>query len=204
MKIQTMSIVIGNSACNASCPFCVAKRTACEESCPDVNWLNFHKAKKLALMSGVTTVLLTGKGEPTLYPIEITNYIRRLDDFPFIELQTNGILLAGDTMDEHLKLWHSIGLNTICLSLVHWKQNRNAEIYGGKHYNLKKLVDKLHKIGYTVRLNVIAIKNYIDNTKVVSDIITVTNLYKIKQLTIRPVTLYDEGSISDGNWKKNH
>jgi hypothetical protein len=63
---------------------------------PEVNWRNFRVACRLAERCGVTTAMLTGKGEPTLFPEQITKYLQALSEFPFpiIELQSNGILLA--------------------------------------------------------------------------------------------------------------
>src|SRR5258708_843709 len=66
MKIQTFTIVAGSLACDARCPFCVAEMTPAHGTTltlPAPNWRNFEKACQLALMSGVTTVLITGKGE---------------------------------------------------------------------------------------------------------------------------------------------
>ena len=78
MKITTLSIVAGSEACNAKCPYCVSKMTP---SCgmdlkePEVNWRNLDKAARFAQLSDVTTVLITGKGEPTLFPEQISKYL---------------------------------------------------------------------------------------------------------------------------------
>ena len=100
MRVQTLSIIAGSEACNARCPFCVSKMTpSCgldELKEPEVNWRNFRKACLLAKQSGVTTAMLTGKGEPTLFPGQISRYLKELMryEFPLIEIQTNGIMLA--------------------------------------------------------------------------------------------------------------
>ena len=110
MKIQTMSIVVGGDACNAKCPFCIAKMTNDETDslkCDSINFRNLDKAILLAKQSGITTCILTGKGEPTLYIDEITEYLHRVGkEFPFIELQTNGLKFADNRyiiMDGALK-----------------------------------------------------------------------------------------------------
>lgn len=115
MKIQTMSIVVGTRACNARCPFCVSKMTGFKEPLPtEPNWVNLEAGCRLAVMGGVTTVLLTGKGEPTLYPDLISSYLVALKRhrFPFVELQTNGLSLTGKL----LAAWKKGGLTTVCLS----------------------------------------------------------------------------------------
>ena len=66
MHFQTFSIVVGTRACNASCPFCISKQTGLFGTPIKVNWRNFHIACNLAQKANTTTVLLTGKGEPTL------------------------------------------------------------------------------------------------------------------------------------------
>jgi len=205
MKIQTMSVVVGNNSCNSQCPYCIAKVTGKMENVKDVNWRNFIIACKLAEKAGATTVLLTGKGEPTLHPQLILQYIHRLTEsyyeFPFIELQTNGIKLndpnyncsgyveGGLTLGENdwPTIWYNAGLTTICLSTVHYKREKNQEIYGKDYPDIKELVDKLHKIGYTVRLSVMLLKGYIDSPEKVVKLADYCKENKIKQLTIRPI-----------------
>ena len=100
MKIQTFSIIAGSEACNAHCPFCISKMTPPQGvtlKTPAVNWRNFRIGAQFAKQYGVTTTMITGKGEPTLFPEQITKYLEELRcfNFPFLELQTNGILLAA-------------------------------------------------------------------------------------------------------------
>jgi uncharacterized radical SAM superfamily protein len=65
MRIQTFSIVVGGTACNAKCPFCVSKMTpemgATNEKMPDVNWVNFAKAVRLADKAGQLLQCLLAK-----------------------------------------------------------------------------------------------------------------------------------------------
>ena len=100
MKISTLTVIVGTTACNAKCPYCVSKMTpACGVDTPcEPNYRNFGIACRFARDAGVSTVLLTGKGEPTLSPDSVTYYVDRSHDsgFPFIELQTNGIRLVED------------------------------------------------------------------------------------------------------------
>ena len=87
MKIQTLSVVVGNRSCNATCPFCISACTPKADLPTNPNWRNFKKACRLAQIGGATTVLLTGKGEPTLHPQLINDYLGHLEEFqfPFIE-----------------------------------------------------------------------------------------------------------------------
>jgi len=98
LKIQTFSIVIGTSACNAGCPFCVSSMTGYGvlPHNRDIDVRNLRKACRMAQLSGCQTVLFTGKGEPTLYPDEVTEYLREMQpyDFPKIEIQTNALAIG--------------------------------------------------------------------------------------------------------------
>ena len=81
MKIQTFSVIVGSNACNAHCPFCVSRMTpnALEAKPTEVNWRNFDVAVRLACRAGVTTAMLTGKGEPTLWPDLIDKYLYEMN-----------------------------------------------------------------------------------------------------------------------------
>lgn len=194
MKFQTFSVVVGTRACNAKCPFCISKQTGFFGTPIKVNWRNFHIACRLAQKADTTTVLLTGKGEPTLYPMHVTETLKGLKDydFPLIEMQTNGMTLAedGTEMDKYLRDWYENGLTTLAVSVVHYKQEKNAEIYcpGKPHYDLAKLLAKLHGIGFSVRLCVMMLKGYIDDANQVQRIIDFAKENKVEQLTLRPIT----------------
>jgi len=196
MKIQTFNILAGNTNCNANCPFCISKMTPkngmnCEK--PGVNWNNFKKACQLAKINLVNTVLITGKGEPLLYPDEITDFLERLDKyhFPIIELQTNALVLGRNFngYKEKLKLWREKGLSTFVISLVHYKDERNKEIYApnGIYFKLTELIKNLHVNGFSIRLNCILVKDYIDSVEEVKNLIRFCSENKVEQLTLKPV-----------------
>lgn len=196
MKIQTLSVVIGGKACNAKCPFCVSRMTGFSnlENKITPNYNNFDTTLKFAESSGVTTVLLTGKGEPLLYPEQISECLSKLQNsnIAFKELQTNGLLiqkLKEDEENNYLNLFYNKGLRTISLSVVHWLDEKNAEIYTpNKTYpSLIKTIKILHDIGYSVRLSVIMVKGYIDNYDAIDGIINFARENKVEQLTLRPI-----------------
>jgi len=194
MKIQTFSIVAGTTVCNAHCPYCISKMTPkqginLEE--PNVNWRNFGKACRMAEINGVTTVLITGKGEPTLYPEQITKFLENLKEFnfPLLELQTNGIVLAEKNYEKYLKKWYRLGLTMIALSIVHYKQEENKKIFSNKYPELKSLIDKLHKIGFSIRLSCTLLKGFIDNQKEVQNLIKNAKEWNVEQLSIRKLAM---------------
>lgn len=211
MKFQTFSVVVGTRACNASCPFCISKQTGFFGTPVKVNWRNFHIACRLAQKAETTTVLLTGKGEPTLYPEHVTDTLKALKDFdfPLVEMQTNGITIAnGKVSDEKLRQWYDLGLTTIAISVVHWSAEKNRTIYqpsAESHYDLASLVCKLHAIGFSVRLCVMMLKGYIDTAEKVQKMIEFCKEMKVEQLTLRNITaseVVEDAAVSE--WTKAH
>lgn len=208
MKIHTMSIVCGSTACNARCPFCVSKTTPVGDDwqnyIKNVNWRNLEVACKLAEKAGATTCLITGKGEPTLFPNLITEYIGRVNStFPFIELQTNGICLS--TIDKGImRKWYDDGLTTVALSAVSLDPLLNEQIYGISTDYDKPLVENiklLHEFGFSVRLSIILLKGYgLDCTQGIDQLINFCKAYKVEQLTVRPVSAPSNASSDEAKW----
>lgn len=197
MKIETFSIIAGSEACNARCPFCISKMTVDNDVSlkePKINWRNFHKACLLAKQSGVTTVMLTGKGEPTLFPNQITHFLSYLKqfEFPIIEMQSNGIKIAEESekYKEHLKNWYELGMTTIAISIVHYESEYNREVYlpyKKEYINLRKLIENLHENGFSVRLTCIAANGFIDSSLKVYNLLNFAKENKVEQVTITPV-----------------
>jgi hypothetical protein len=164
-----------------------------------VNRVNFAKAARLAQIAGTTTVLMTGKGEPTLYPEEITEYLGLLAPwgFPFIEVQTNALEIGrlardgkskipGLTVDV-LKRWHALGLNTIAISVVSERAEDNRLVYHQDYPDLGTTIAFLHSIGFTVRLCVMMLQGAVDSPDRVEDILAFCRTNRIEQLTVRPI-----------------
>lgn len=216
MKIQTFSIVAGSEACNARCPFCVSKMTpSCgldELKEPEVNWRNFQKACLLAKQSGVTTAMFTGKGEPTLFPRQISLYLKNMQEFefPLIEIQTNGIMLAQQPKkyDDYLDSWYALGMTTIAISIVHYDPAPNKVIYLANrtdYIDLPKLIEKLHSFGFSVRLTCIAAKDYIDSSEKLMKLALFAKINQVEQLTITPVNKPEHPEHQEAwNWTNQH
>ena len=197
MRIQTLSILAGSEACNARCPYCISKMTPAQGmrlSEPEVNWRNFKIACRLAQQCGVTVVMLTGKGEPILFPEQITKYLQALEDYPFplIELQSNGILFL-DQQEEyarHLHDWYALGLTTIAISVAHYLPEKNHEIYlphRKSYIDLPLLIQTMHAHKFSVRLTSVLADGYIDNRESLQAFIAFAREHQVEQLTFRPV-----------------
>jgi molybdenum cofactor biosynthesis enzyme MoaA len=202
MKIQTFSILCGSEACNARCPFCISKMTppfgvTLQE--PEVNWRNFEIACRFAQQSGATTVMLTGKGEPTLFPEQITKYLVALKkfSFPFIEMQTNGIMMAekSDIYLSHLRDWYNLGMTTIALSIVHYDAEKNREVYlpyKKSYIDLPKLTEFLRAY-FSLRFTCILANGFIDSREKLRELIAFTKENHVGQLTLTPVNKPEAG-----------
>lgn len=215
MKIQTMSLVVGTRACNARCPFCVSQMTGFGElpKTREINKRNLRKAMHRAKMGGVTTALLTGKGEPTLYPRQIEKYLEIVGkEFPAIELQTNGLeigrLAAGkkSLLDEAtLHGWWIQGLDTIALSVVSIHPEHNREVYHEDYPDLTATVSYLHQLGFSVRLCVMMQKGYVDIPEKLEEVVMWCKAHGVEQLTVRPIRQPKEtsnGQVSDYVYKR--
>jgi hypothetical protein len=196
--------------------------TGDEGLCKDINFRNFRKACLFAKQSGVSTVLLTGKGEPLLYPDLITDYLNALEefDFPFIELQTNGIAL--NKMDEvgyknsgdgetYLEKWYGLGLTTISLSCVHWDGVENRKIYGKNYGELHDYIQICHREGFSVRVSCVMYVGGVCSIDGVRFFAAKCKEWEVEQFTARPVSnsvSIEETSDSRKkrvyNWVKKH
>lgn len=206
MQIQTFSAVTPE-ACNASCPWCVASMTGNPSGKTPINEWAFHKAAQLAKTAGTTTVLITGKGEPLLFPDMVTRYLElcQQHQFPFLELQTNALdigWLARDGAARSMKRinrdllarWHDeLGLNTVAISAVHYRSDRNARNYCQKQQDptdypsLDRTVEFLHGLGYTVRLCIMMQRGDIDTPERVEEVVRFCREQGIEQLKLSPI-----------------
>ena len=209
MIIQTATVVVGGTNCNAQCPYCISKSTpGCGvDQYEDPDLITFPNFLSLAVRCGVTTMLFTGKGEPALYPDDLFTYMGELHNrkrngmplFPFVELQTNGILFDVESgsstwTPQQLIALRQMGMTTICLSVVHWEYEKNRSVYqpNGKYMDLERLIKTLRNCGFMVRLSCMTLKGYIDTTAELGQMIEFARDNKVKQLTVRNIARPDK------------
>lgn len=203
MKAHTFSIVVGNSACNANCPYCVSKMTQSVTLTPPCfDEGRFNIACRIAdqMRDGLLTVMLTGQGEPMLFPEQITRYIDCINfRFPLIELQTNGTLIKQNI--DNLKRWQDCGLTLVCISIASGG-NSSRHLMGIKdeNYDAWRAAGMLQNIGLNVRLNctMTDVGTYLPES--CQNLIDRANNAGIDQLTFREVvrpTSSANGKVSD-------
>jgi pyruvate-formate lyase-activating enzyme len=201
-KVQTFSIVAGTMKCNAVCPDCVSKMTTNQKdyalfNFEDVEWDNFKIAADIAVSAGAKTVLITGKGEATLYPEQINDYLKflaedRYKGMPMKELQTNGLVFHNQNFQKEgwLQKWYDNNLRVMSLSLVDVDNQVNEGFYcrkGEKYPPLEKAAELLQDIGYTIRLSITMMKGKVDGPDDIERVIDYCKRYAIPQLSVRPV-----------------
>ncbi len=166
----------------------------------------------MAKQSEVDTVMITSKGEPTLYPKQISKYLDALSgfEFPFIELQTNGIVLSErkEIYAPFLQEWYNKGLTIPAISIVHFDAEKNRQIYlpyKKEYIDLPELIGDLHGIGYSVRLACVALDGFIDSSSKLEQLIDFARQNRIEQLTVRPVNKPEESRNSEiYDWTAAH
>ncbi len=212
MKIQTLSLVV-DAPCNAKCPYCISQMTgaAPEISTAWVNEQKLNKAIMAATIGGATTALITGKGEPTLNPAMVTQYVRRADEnFPFVELQTNGLVFMDEDYETEMTLgsWQADGLTTLAISVVGYDDDTNRAFYRPDGpYDLLRLVKIAHDTGLMVRITCTMFRNGIDTLGQILKLIAFCRENKIEQLALGPVTAPDvvrSNNKSIRNWVDAH
>ncbi len=214
MKIQTFTIVAGTAACNAKCPYCISKMTPKQGvnfKQPKVNWGNFEKACRLSQVNGVSTVLITGKGEPTLYPEQLTEFLKHMKkfNFPLIELQTNALVFGKQFQKykPYLKKWKELGLNTMAISIVNYSKDKNKKVYtpNSEYIDLEEVIKNLHDIGYSIRLCCMMFKGSIDSVKEVKKLAQFAKKNNVEQLTIRSIKASENSENKKiREWTKKH
>lgn len=93
MRASNLTISIPAGKCQKNCPYCISKMTGYPEPDEGLMLQKISKVRKLAELSGVTSVLVTGKSEPFQNYQFMRNFLDAFRDFP-VEIQTNGILLS--------------------------------------------------------------------------------------------------------------
>jgi len=179
----------------------------------DVNYRNLGVACRLADKAGATTCLITGKGEPTLYPDLITKYISNVaKTFPFIELQTNGMEIKELSCSKpagmqsyltYLEEWYRLGLTTVCLSAV-GTDIANKKIYGADYPALEETIKILHAVGFSVRLSMMMLKGYICKPDDIDRVVDFCKKHGVEQLTLRPIAFPDDANSPTMEWTREH
>lgn len=185
MKANSISICIpslnGNFFyCNKNCPYCISKMTGTGkgEAIGERYFRNLKKAKTMAIACEASSVILTGKTEPTLNLEVVKKVCKIFEDFP-IEIQTNGILLN----EKNINLLDDWGVDTIAISVDSYEQLTS----------LSEALKLMRNLSFNIRLTV-NLTNSILNDDILYDFRNFLNLAilnDINQLSFRKVVIPD-------------
>jgi hypothetical protein len=158
MRANNLTISIPNKGCDKHCPYCVSGINGYVDANVDNMKRNVQKVLTVARAARVSSVLLTGKGEPFLNFEDVLYFTKAFSEYP-VEIQTNGRWLSDhifgctpgfgpikDTPERNKKsclpdLW-TAGMNTISFSI----DDENEPP------SFKEMVKAIHKIGMVVRV----------------------------------------------------
>jgi molybdenum cofactor biosynthesis enzyme MoaA len=191
LKAENLTISVPNLGCDKNCPYCVSRMTGYVENDYAKMLRNFKKVIHVARAAEVTSVLFTGKGEPTLAWRELIELAGRFNFWP-LELQTNGIKLArGD--DCLLAGLYDAGLDVIAVSI---DNREELAAYEG-------LFSRIRQAGLTSRITVNVTDILGDIT--FSHLLTYCRENAVTQLTLRRiVTPEDPKDEKTVGWIADH
>lgn len=144
MKANNLTISIYTPKCKNGCPFCISKMTGDVPYNKELFWRNLNKVKTITLFGGISSVLITSKGEPMDNPDDTFEIIGYFDNLHFpIELQTNGKYLAKN--QRVLSSLYKRGLNVLAVSIAKPSDFEENE----------KMLVEAHKVGLVTRLTIV-------------------------------------------------
>jgi molybdenum cofactor biosynthesis enzyme MoaA len=118
MKANNLTISVYTPRCKNECPFCISKMTGDIPYNKDLYWRNLDKVKTITLFGGISSVLITSKGEPLDNLDDTLRIISYFDSLHFpVELQTNGKFLVKN--QKVLSTLYKKGLNVLAVSIAH-------------------------------------------------------------------------------------
>lgn len=127
--------------CSKGCPYCISKMTGFVKANHELMRRNEDKVRHYAEAAGVSSILLTGKGEPMDNWVDVHHFAMVFKEF-VVELQTNGMaLLDIASGEEAMDTLAEVGVNVIAVSV----DNPDS-------YDYSSMLQKLHDRGFVTRL----------------------------------------------------
>lgn len=174
LKAENLAISIPSVGCDKNCPYCISRMTGYLPANPELQNWNLAKVLRVAEMAEVTSILFTGKGEPTLNMQFLGSIMQQCSTWWPLELQTNGIHLSKNLID--VDFLRSRGLNVLALSMDHSDQFRDYI----------PLIRHANDIELVVRITV-NITNRLDKKYTFTRLINYCSEHRVRQLTLRKI-----------------
>jgi molybdenum cofactor biosynthesis enzyme MoaA len=167
-KISSLQISVPLKGCINNCKSCIAKISAEPKlykdfsKYPDFNLQYLNSMEKVKEKGCRNIVLTSDMGEPLqnkLFIQKVCDFNKQLDNQFKIEIQTTGVMLAGNI--EFLK---NNGVELISLSIFDiFDENNNFDIINVKDklkFDVNNLCEKIKQSGINIRLSINLIKTY--------------------------------------------
>ncbi|MBN1881902.1 MAG: radical SAM protein [Deltaproteobacteria bacterium] len=191
LKAENLSVSVPNRGCDKNCPYCISRMTGYVKNDYSRMVRNTEKIKNVARAAEVTSVLFTGKGEPVLAWEELMALGREFAGWP-LELQTNGIILAGDDGSMIASLY-AAGFDVIAVSMDSDHQfSEYAPLFS-------RIVDA----GMTLRITV----NITDilTPRSFPELLAYCREHAVHQLTLRKIVVPENpGDEKTARWIEEH
>ncbi len=172
-EITSLSLFVGTGTCNAKCAHCAGLplRKFAPKKDGEVNEALILETLRNCYGMGARSLSLSSSGEPTLSPRSVTRVLKLVRSlkpegivFPKINLYTNGIRIgtSADFCRRYLRLWKTLGLTTIYVTIHHVDEKLNTRVFGIRKYApLNVIVSRIKRAGFSVRANLILNKEVI-------------------------------------------
>lgn len=182
-EIESLSLFVGTGECNARCAHCAGLplRKFAPKRDGEVDEDLIRNTVLDCYRKGARALSLSSSGEPTLSPFAVDRVLHIIKDlkaegvsFPKINLYTNGIRIGTDLSFccWHFWEWHVLGLTTVHLTVHSTDPLVNARVYGVPVYPpLERIIDRIHRGYYKVRINLLLNKNIIPTCDVFTEMI---------------------------------
>lgn len=182
MKAQNLTISVPYNGCDKNCPYCVSRMTGYVDTNSTLINRNLTRVRKVAEAAQVSSVLLTGKGEPCMNPGWVDKFLEKFFDYP-IELQTNGLILLQEAKTkeklryDRLEIMRDFGLNVLALSLDKMEDFNT----------FMPLFQKAHDLDLVIRVTLNITKMLPNIT--VQEILETCKMVWVDQLSFRQITI---------------
>jgi len=195
-KIYSVSVLVGSGKCNGNCAFCAGKYLRPQAGDNPAFWRNLEAAIKLSARYGGWSLSLTGSGEPTCDPEDVSRalevYKKCADQgayFPNVNLFTNGILFGDREFAlRWLPRWRELGLTNVAVSVHDTVPGMQARAYGLDHYPFfTDIFKNIRECGVGVRCTLLLRQGAIDNADSYADAIKTLCDYGADNITSWPV-----------------
>lgn len=172
MTANNLTISMPYAACGKDCPYCVSKMTGYMKSNTELFLDNLWLAERMAEQMGVSSVLITSKGEPFQCKEELLQQVYDIFVAYPLEIQTNGLILLNDDfhIDDHL--------NVVAVSV-------DDPIYFEMRYS--DIWEKISKSNAIARATILMSARFKGWT--LSNFLRKCEQFNIRQLTFRRATI---------------